>query len=133
MLPFPVPYLSGMTGDTLINFGHAINSEAQLLVIRQHAGNVNGKLRELCAGWAATAAGSARKNSMENDRLYPALATGCKAAARVNLRHCCKAAIGYRPLGHLECVVYPLATPGLSGWDNDRGYAANKGISVSCL
>ena len=43
-LPFPVLYLSGMTGDTLINFGHAINSEAQLLVIRQHAGHVNEKL-----------------------------------------------------------------------------------------
>ena len=48
---------------------------------------------------------------MENDRLYPALATGFKAAVRVNLRHCCKAAIGYRPLGHLEYVVYLLATP----------------------
>ena len=27
-LTFPVLYLSGMTGDTLINFGNAINSEA---------------------------------------------------------------------------------------------------------
>ena len=56
-LHFPARYLSGMTGNTLINFCHAINSEAQLLIIRQHAGHVNEKLRELCTGWAATAAG----------------------------------------------------------------------------
>ena len=60
-LHFPVLYLSGMTGDTLINFGHAINSEAQLLVILQHASHVNEKLRELCTGWAATASGQRGK------------------------------------------------------------------------
>ena len=41
VLPFPMLYLSGMTGDNLINFGHAINSEAQLPVISQHASHVN--------------------------------------------------------------------------------------------
>uniref|UniRef100_M4BLI1 Uncharacterized protein n=1 Tax=Hyaloperonospora arabidopsidis (strain Emoy2) TaxID=559515 RepID=M4BLI1_HYAAE len=60
-LPLPVLYLSGMPGHTLINFGHAINSEAQLLVIRQHAGHVNEKFRELCTGWAETAAGQRGK------------------------------------------------------------------------
>ena len=55
--PFPVIYLSGMTGDTLINFGRAINSEAHLLAISKYTGHVNEKLRELCTGWAATAAG----------------------------------------------------------------------------
>ena len=54
-LPFPVLYLSGMTGDTAQLWSRPINSLSQLLVIRLHAGHVDEKLRELCTGWAATA------------------------------------------------------------------------------
>ena len=54
-LPYPVAYLASMSGETLRAFGHAINSETQLTVIRQHTSHADAKLRELCTGWAATA------------------------------------------------------------------------------
>uniref|UniRef100_M4BZW1 Uncharacterized protein n=1 Tax=Hyaloperonospora arabidopsidis (strain Emoy2) TaxID=559515 RepID=M4BZW1_HYAAE len=44
-----------MTGELLQNFGHAINRESELAVIRQHANHYDERLRELCTGWAATA------------------------------------------------------------------------------
>ena len=56
-LPYPIAYLTSMPGDTLRSFGHAINSESQLTVIRLHSTNADAKLRDLCTGWIATADG----------------------------------------------------------------------------
>uniref|UniRef100_A0AAV1U3G9 Uncharacterized protein n=1 Tax=Peronospora matthiolae TaxID=2874970 RepID=A0AAV1U3G9_9STRA len=56
-LPYPVAYLVSMLGEALRAFGHAINSETQLAVIRQHTSHADAKLRELCTGWVATADG----------------------------------------------------------------------------
>ena len=60
-LPFPAVFLANMTCGLLRNFGHAINSESQLAVIRQHANHHDVRLRELCTGWAATADGQKGK------------------------------------------------------------------------
>ena len=68
-LPYPVAYLASMPGETLRAFGHAINSETQLTVIRQHTSHADAKLRELCTGWAATAdaqTGSIRWKTTDN-------------------------------------------------------------------
>ena len=54
-LPQPVVYLASMTGETLCAFGHSINSESQLAVIRQHTTHADERLRELCTCWAALA------------------------------------------------------------------------------
>ena len=56
-LPYPVAYLASMKGEILRAFGHCINSETQLSVIRQHTAHADRQLRELCTGWAATADG----------------------------------------------------------------------------
>ena len=49
-LPFPAAFLANMTGELLQNFGHAINRESELAVIRQHANHYDERLRELCTG-----------------------------------------------------------------------------------
>ena len=59
-LPYPVAYLASMQGETLRAFGHSINSETQLSVIRQHTAHADRQLRKLCTGWAATADGQYR-------------------------------------------------------------------------
>ena len=52
-LPYTVAYLASMTGETLHAFGHSINSESQLTVIRQHTIHAEERLRELYMGWTA--------------------------------------------------------------------------------
>ena len=54
-LHYPVAYLALMPGETLRSFGHVINCASQLAVIRKHTTHADGKLRDLCTGWAATA------------------------------------------------------------------------------
>ena len=54
-LLYPIAYLASMSGENLRSFGHSINSESQLAVIRQHTSHADEELRELCKGWAATA------------------------------------------------------------------------------
>ncbi|GAB9474235.1 unnamed protein product, partial [Globisporangium polare] len=41
VLPHPIEYLEGMKLKLLKNFGHTINSETQLAVIRSYASNKN--------------------------------------------------------------------------------------------
>ena len=46
-----------MPGAALPSFGHSINIESQLAVIRLHTIHADAKLRDLCTGWAAMADG----------------------------------------------------------------------------
>ena len=56
-LPYPIAFFASMQGKTLCAFGHFINSETQLSVIRQHTPHADRLLRELCTSWAETADG----------------------------------------------------------------------------
>ena len=47
--------LSWMQGETLRVFGHTINSETRLVVIRLYTAHADAKHRSLCTRWAATA------------------------------------------------------------------------------
>ena len=54
-LPFPIQYLKCMTPTTLKTFGHAINSETQLAVIRRYATHADLELNRFCSSWDAVA------------------------------------------------------------------------------
>ena len=57
VLPYPVAHLASIQGKTLRAFGHSINSETQLSVIRLHIARDDRQLHKMCTGWAATADG----------------------------------------------------------------------------